>query len=212
MSVRSTQAPVRARLERARENARREILLSAAAVFARRGYAAATLADLAQAAGYAAPSLYRYFESKEEIFRSLLELIHTELVATFEAPVDRTRPLAERLTALLVSQLELATRHRDVFTVLLRQQPDGSPGRPPIPDQADGQVFYVNYAKAWLERHVARRELRCPLDAAALALASLTKTFHLAFGGRGKPATTEQVRLLVDLVLHGISATPANGH
>ena len=53
-----------ARRERVRERARRDILESAARVFARRGYAAATLAELAQASGYAAPSLYRYFGSK----------------------------------------------------------------------------------------------------------------------------------------------------
>src|SRR5574341_676438 len=88
--------------ERAKQHARRDILLAAAGVFARRGYAAATLQELAEAAGFAAPSLYRYFRSKEEIFRSLVELVIGEVEATFQARVDRARPLGARLEGLLL--------------------------------------------------------------------------------------------------------------
>ena len=38
-----------------------------------------SLAELARAAGYAAPSLYRYFGSKEEIFASLLAMVSAEV-------------------------------------------------------------------------------------------------------------------------------------
>ena len=121
MSVRGhdrNTSPARSRQEKAREQARRDILLAAAGVFARRGYAAATLAELAKAAGFAAPSLYRYFESKEEIFRSLVELMKADLLATFEAPVDAATPLAARLEALLTSQIELTRSRRDVMALL----------------------------------------------------------------------------------------------
>jgi AcrR family transcriptional regulator len=94
MSVRSIPTPAQTRQQQAHQRVRREILLAAAGVFARRGYAAATLADLAEAAGYAPPSLYRYFKSKEEIFSSLTDLLKQELFATFELPVDRALPLA----------------------------------------------------------------------------------------------------------------------
>src|SRR6266568_6758669 len=90
------------RRERSRERSRRDILLASAEVFARRGFASATLAELAEAAGYAPASLYRYFTSKEEIFRSLLELVEGEFAATFEEPVDDGAPLAARLEALLL--------------------------------------------------------------------------------------------------------------
>ncbi len=80
------------RRERAREHARRDILLAAAGVFARRGFAAATLAQLAEAAGFAAPSLYRYFASKEEILRSLLEMLASEIAATFDDPKTPSMP------------------------------------------------------------------------------------------------------------------------
>ena len=210
MTVRSTQSPVRVRQEKARENARREIMLAAAGVFARRGYAAATLADLAQAAGYAAPSLYRYFGSKEEIYRSLLDLMLLELEASFEAPVARERPLAGRLGALFLAQLELAASRREVFAVLLRDRPPEVPGRPPVPDHVAGQAIYRERMAGWLRRHVSRRELRCTLEDAATVLSGLASAFHHAFqASSGPPPTADLVHLIVDLALNGIAAAPA---
>jgi len=210
MTVRSTQSPIRVRQEKARENARREIMLAAAGVFARRGYAAATLADLAQAAGYAAPSLYRYFESKEEIYRSLLDLMLHELEGTFEAPVERARPLAGRLGALFLAQLELAASRREVFAVLLRDRPTEVPEKPPLPDHAAGQALYRERMLDWLRRHVGRRELRCSLDDAATALSGIASAFHHALQvSGGPPPSPDLVHLIVDLALNGIAATPA---
>jgi AcrR family transcriptional regulator len=211
MAIRSTQSAVRVRQERARENARREILLAAASVFARRGYAAATLADLAQAAGYAAPSLYRYFESKEEIYRSLLELMRHDLAATFDAPVDRARPLAERLAALLQAQQELAASRQEVFAVLLRDRPPEVPGKPPVPDHLAGQAFYRERMLAWLRRHVGPRELRFSFEDAAVALTGVASAFHHALHASGQGPAAARVHLIVDLVLNGLTAKPAPG-
>jgi AcrR family transcriptional regulator len=107
-----------ARRERVRERARRDILESAAQVFARRGYAAATLAELAEAAGYAPPSLYRYFGSKEEIFDSLIALVSAEIQEAFDAPVDRNLPLPARLSALFVALHHLAEGRRETLDLL----------------------------------------------------------------------------------------------
>jgi AcrR family transcriptional regulator len=49
------------------------ILEAAAAVFAARGYQRATLADVARAAGFAKPSLYHYFGSKDALLYALLD-------------------------------------------------------------------------------------------------------------------------------------------
>lgn len=51
---------------------RREILDAALLVFARRGYAAATNAEIAREAGVTAAALYYYFPSKAELFRATI--------------------------------------------------------------------------------------------------------------------------------------------
>lgn len=80
-----------------------EVLDAAARVFARRGYTAATVQDVADELGILKGSLYYYISSKEELlFRLILEL-HDEVdellagVAELDAPpIDRLRAYVER--------------------------------------------------------------------------------------------------------------------
>ena len=84
-----------------------DINIDASGVKDAEGIAPLIQSELADAAGYAPPSLYRYFRSKEEIFESLREMLHSEFQAIFEGPVDRAQPLAARL-ADLESKLGMA--------------------------------------------------------------------------------------------------------
>lgn len=55
-------------------DARRESILGAAArLFARKGIAGATMAEIANEAGLSAGAIYRYYESKEELSRAVFE-------------------------------------------------------------------------------------------------------------------------------------------
>jgi AcrR family transcriptional regulator len=198
MSVRSPES----RRERARAEARRDILLAAAEVFARRGYAAATLAELAAAAGFAAPSLYRYFQSKDDIFRSLLELVRGEIAATFEGAVDRSLPLAARLEALLAAQYRVVESRRDAFAVL-RDPSFHLPDEVNAHSTRPGFAFYTEKLAEWLGRNASSAELRYPSEVAARALTAVLFAFHPRDGEtRGE----EQYRLVVRLVLDGIAA------
>ncbi len=192
------------RRERAREHTRRDILLCAAGVFARRGYAAATLQELADAAGFAAPSLYRYFESKEEIFRSLVELVVGELEATFAAPVDRTQPLAARLEGLFLAQAGIGEAFRPAVDLLQQAGPD-LPGMHELGTPRGGRAYYEARLLAWLERNAARSELRHPPELVARVLASIAFAFRCN-GEEPRPPGPEQARLVVDLAFNGIAA------
>jgi AcrR family transcriptional regulator len=193
------------RLERARERSRRDILLASAEVFARRGFASATLAELAEAAGYAPASLYRYFTSKEEIFRSLLELVEGEFAATFKEPVDSEAPLAARLEALLRAQYRLAQSRQPVFD-LLAQAPAGPDGRV-LHDPGAGIVRYADLLLGWMRRHVRPGELRRPVEDVARAVAGIAFSFH-QHGRAGGELAAGHTALIVDLALNGVAAPP----
>jgi AcrR family transcriptional regulator len=61
-------------LRRRRPEARpQEILNAALAVFAEKGFSAARMRDVARHAGISTVTVYRYFPSKEKIFKSLVE-------------------------------------------------------------------------------------------------------------------------------------------
>lgn len=198
MPIRSPES----RRERARAEARHDILLAAAEIFARRGYAAATLAELAAAAGFAAPSLYRYFQSKDEIFRCLVDLVRGELGATFAEPVDRAAPLAARLEALLASQYRLVESRRDAFAVL-REGGNGAPDDPRRPGALHpGFTFYEEKLADWLRRNASPAELRHPPEVAARAFAGILSAFRPR---EGESCDDGRFRLVVRLALDGIS-------
>ncbi|HEY5947508.1 MAG TPA: helix-turn-helix domain-containing protein, partial [Kofleriaceae bacterium] len=69
-----------------KDEVRTRILDAALEVFARDGFAAATMASIAKAAGVGAASIYRYYESKDELFAAV---ITPELTRRFEVLLDR---------------------------------------------------------------------------------------------------------------------------
>jgi AcrR family transcriptional regulator len=75
--ARHPKAPVREKGQRTR----RRILEAAAYVFTREGYLNARVADIAQRAKVAHGSFYTYFDSKEDVFRSLAQDVHEQMRA-----------------------------------------------------------------------------------------------------------------------------------
>lgn len=70
--------------------ARRDQILGAAkAVFARKGYQATTIADIAREAGLAYGSIYWYFASKDELFHALMATEETALRAHLDEALSK---------------------------------------------------------------------------------------------------------------------------
>ncbi len=73
--------PARERLPRAE---RREAILNAAtSAFAAAGYAGTSMADIANASGVTLMIIYRHFQSKEDLYRALLQRVSDRLAREF---------------------------------------------------------------------------------------------------------------------------------
>jgi AcrR family transcriptional regulator len=83
-----------------RDEVRTRILGAAAAVVAERGLAAATIDQVATAAGFTKGAVYSNFASKDELFLALLEAQATARVATVEESLLRARDVPEALAAV----------------------------------------------------------------------------------------------------------------
>jgi AcrR family transcriptional regulator len=68
-----------------REERQASILRGAAAAFARSGFAATSMDDVAAACGVTKLILYRHFESKEELYRAVLEQVFQRMGEELEA-------------------------------------------------------------------------------------------------------------------------------
>lgn len=104
--------------QRSRELQRANILEGARQAFARKGHAA-TMADIAQAAGVSQGLAYRYFTSKEQIYRELVtEALEQAALATAQPPSERPVMPGERLAQLITRVVEYRRDHLEIFQLL----------------------------------------------------------------------------------------------
>lgn len=82
------------------EATRRKLLLSARRVFARNGFEAARIEDIAKEAGHTRGAFYANFESKEDVFFALLEQQATEHIGKMQRLLEGCSTEEERLAAL----------------------------------------------------------------------------------------------------------------
>jgi AcrR family transcriptional regulator len=106
-----------------REARRAQILESALRVFAEKGYHAASVTDLVDAAGVARGTFYLYFDSKEAIFLELLDDLWGHLRASLVG-VDLARGAAsmeEQLHAIVVRLLKTLVENRRLTRIIFRE-------------------------------------------------------------------------------------------
>jgi TetR/AcrR family fatty acid metabolism transcriptional regulator len=103
---------------------RDRILKAAVKVFARNGFHATRVSEVAKAAGVADGTIYLYFKSKDELLVSLFEDRIGKLLAFMEHSLPKLPSAPERLRAVIDMQLGLLEGERDlaeVVTVIIRQ-------------------------------------------------------------------------------------------
>lgn len=91
---------------------RRKLLAAAETIFARDGFEAARLADIAALAGYTRGAFYAHFKSKEDIFFALLEFWVGRRIHEVTVILERHANPAGRLAALRRHYAQLATDRR----------------------------------------------------------------------------------------------------
>ncbi|HKN40032.1 MAG TPA: MEDS domain-containing protein [Acidimicrobiia bacterium] len=98
-----------------------EIVAAAAEVFRTKGYAAATLEDVAETLDMRRPALYYYIRSKNQ----LLWLIHQRVLNVIIRAMEDVRGIedtAERLTTALRVHIDAIVKHRDLFKVFFEER------------------------------------------------------------------------------------------
>ncbi len=134
------------------EARRAQILEAAAQVFARRGFRGATTHAIAQAAGVAEGTLFRYFPTKRHLLLALLEALAIQPIQRQLQSLPTTEPrrwleafLTERLTAMRAHFPLMQALYQEIRT-----------------DEAVRQAFITQIVQPFLEqaREVLARELR----------------------------------------------------
>ncbi len=102
---------------------RDQILDVAESVFAERGYAQARIDDIAERAGLAHGTIYRYFASKQELFGAVLEARLEEMNRRLAALCSETRTAGALVEALVAVHWEFLRAHGRLVEVGLAHLP-----------------------------------------------------------------------------------------
>jgi AcrR family transcriptional regulator len=141
---------------------RQQILEAAVRAFARKGYHACRVGEIAEEAGVAYGLVYHYFGSKEELLQTIFRDTWTLMLARIrelEAEVETASEQVRKVTALL---LRTWRRDPDLVRVLVREVTRS-------PEQLQQQIEEIGHAYEALERIVRRGqdsgEFRSDIDA-----------------------------------------------
>jgi AcrR family transcriptional regulator len=97
---------------------RAEIRATAAQVFARTGFAHATMRDIADATGILAGSLYHHFASKDELLLEIMEKFNEDILRDMHAVLDDEDDPVVRITNLIQLALRYITERQDEARIL----------------------------------------------------------------------------------------------
>ncbi|CAM5490912.1 TetR/AcrR family transcriptional regulator [Streptomyces tanashiensis] len=125
----------------------RQMLDAAVLSFARHGYQAASMDEIAELAGVSKPLVYLYLNSKEELFTAVIRREAGALLGAVAAGVGVGGPEVppdERLWAGLLAFFTYAAEHPDSWVVLSRQaRTQGEPFAGEAARMRDGIVRFV---------------------------------------------------------------------
>jgi AcrR family transcriptional regulator len=99
---------------------REQLLDTAAELFAKRGYARTTTAQLAKAAGITEPVLYRHFASKRDLFIALIDRTSDDVIAGWEREIRNASTPAEQIQFLLGANPMTIDRGRGTYRVVVQ--------------------------------------------------------------------------------------------
>lgn len=141
------------RTERGRRTLRK--LLDAAAVeFGERGFHEASITGITQRAGTALGSFYTYFDSKDEIFRALVDDLSGKVREAARDALRAPLPALETEQAALAAFLQFARDHKEIYRIIDECE---------FVDPASFRIHYESTARRITERldeGVRKGELR----------------------------------------------------
>lgn len=198
---------------RSKERNRLKILESAINLFRERGFEAATLRDIARAAGLSTGALFANFADKNEIFLTVIESENARVIRVMREAHDENLPLTERLKTQLMRAYETAQVNARLILSAFVMKWSHDPAAPNEVGRMSDQVRFA--LRDTLKAAQARNELpgSTDLDAAAeiledLCFANLRRAFQASDdqGSFNMPLLAERVSFQVATVVAGLKA------
>ncbi|MER5308028.1 TetR/AcrR family transcriptional regulator [Streptomyces sp. NPDC002773] len=185
---------------------RRELLGTAAEVFAAQGYNATTVRKIADAAGMLAGSLYYHFDSKESMLDEILSTFLGELWEGYDAVLHAGLGPRETIEALVTESFREIDRHRAAVAIYQKESRHLA-DQPRFQYLTDSQQKWEQAWLGTLKRGVEAGDFRADLDV-RLTYRFLRDTVWVAASWYrpGGPHSAEEIaRQYLSMVLDGVA-------
>jgi AcrR family transcriptional regulator len=194
------------------------MLDAAVTAFARHGYRAASMDDIAEAAGVSKPLVYQYLNSKEDLFTACIRREAATLVAAVhQATADRRAAADEQLWNGLCAFFAHTAAHPDGWAVLHQQaRTQGEPFARLVAEMRTEMTELVTdlIVRAARENDCDRTLAEREADALAHALAGAAESLAEWVNGRGAqaPSARETAATLMNFCWPGLQRLMAGSH
>jgi TetR/AcrR family fatty acid metabolism transcriptional regulator len=173
------------------EDKRRHLLDAAVRVFARKGFHASRVGDIAEEAGVAHGLLYHYFDSKDKVLEAVFHENWSVLLARISSVEETDEPAADQLRHIATIVLRTWLHLPDVVRVVVREF-----GRRPELAERLGELSQpIDAIERVIARGIDRGEFRQDVDprfAAAVVYGSIDELLTAWVLGR-LPAEEQDV-------------------
>jgi TetR/AcrR family transcriptional regulator, fatty acid metabolism regulator protein len=188
------------------EDKRRHLLDAAVRVFARKGFHATRVGDIAEEAGVAHGLLYHYFDSKDQVLEAVFHENWSVLLARISSVEETDEPAGDQLRHIATIVLRTWLHLPDVVRVVIREF-----GRSPELAERLGELTQpIDAIERVITRGIERGEFRQDVDprfAAAVVYGSIDELLTAWVLGR-LPSSEEDVAVaeqtLLEVTLLGL--------
>ncbi|HKN63436.1 MAG TPA: TetR/AcrR family transcriptional regulator [Gaiellaceae bacterium] len=142
------------------EDKRQQLLWAAVRVFARKGFHASRVGDIAEEAGVAHGLLYHYFKSKDQVLEAVFHENWSILLARIESVEETDEPAADQIRHIAAIVLRTWLHLPEVVRVVIQEF-----GRSPELAERVGELTRpIDVLQRVVERGIERGEFRDDID------------------------------------------------
>jgi TetR/AcrR family transcriptional regulator, cholesterol catabolism regulator len=185
-----------------------QVIRKAAELFKDKGYAAASMRDLAQLLGIEAASLYSHIKSKEEILRSLCFDMAAEFRKSLDDVEKESIPASEKLRKGIIGHIQVMAKDLTASAVFMNEHRHLS--QPYLRDFLLLRINYINRFKAILEEGIRTGEFKDTVDVklAVMTLLSSLNWMPMWYDPRSAIDPSQLGFQLADMLVNGIRKNP----
>ena len=178
-------------------------------VFARRGYHAARVGDIAEEAGVAHGLLYHYFDSKEAVLETIFRETWSDLLASVREVEESGVEAREQLRQVAAILLRSWRRDADLVRVLVREVTRGAELGRRVEEIADAFAAIERIVRRGQESGAFRADVDARLASAIFygAIEEILTGWVLGILPDGDAAVAAAEQAVVEVVAGGLTGT-----